>query len=521
MFSPSRTAPRTIALSGLWVAGIGFFVTRFTVTLAIYDTRTEFLLAGVVPLVVGLLLATVGVAFVVGSFDPGFVRTVAVWCTAGTLAMAAMVLLTGTGSTAAGLDGSGSVRPATVLSNFLIGGAVLGALTGLYAGRNLGTRRKLRQQANQLVTINRILRHEVLNSVAVIRGWADPADGREFRREAADHVRREADAIVDTLDTVKHLSRTTRTATEGLIPVDLGEAVEASVAMARDRHPDVTFTVERDASADVRVWADHQLRHALYPLIENAAAHDDSGAPAVTVELAAGRDVACVRIRDTGPGLPARYRAILERGDIPDYDDPNAGFGTSVARMYVDGYGGDIGTEVAEDGTSVEVTLRSAPGFAAPPARAGSLGAVGVSRAKLLLAVGASVLAGLAMGAVVQVAAGIIPVIGTLYGVADPLVGWITHVFHSVVFGLVFAGLLTLLPGDYGSRLSGRLAVGVGWSLFLWLVAAGVVMQVWLNLVGVPRPVPALSPVSLGGHLVWGVVLGLSYHLGVDHLVGS
>lgn len=38
------------------------------------------------------------------------------------------------------------------------------------------------------------------------------------------------------------------------------------------------------------------------------------------------------------------------------------------------------------------------------------------------------------------------PVIGALYGTESFLVGGLTHQFHSLVFGLIYAGILTVLP---------------------------------------------------------------------------
>ena len=146
MRSPVGGGRRTYPPSGLWIAAIGFFVTRCTVALAAFDDRVQFLVGGVVPLVLGLRLAAFGVVMLVGGAERTFVRSVAVCCTAG-------------------------------------------------------------------------------------------------------------------------LSR-------------------------------------------------------------------------VDVEVAVGRRVACVRIADDGPGLPEAQRATLERGSIADFDDPGAGFGTHVARLFVEGYGG-------------------------------------------------------------------------------------------------------------------------------------------------------------------------------------
>lgn len=502
--------PHGFTPSGLWIAAIGFFVTRFTVTLATFESRTAFLLSGVVPLLLGLLLAASGVALFVGSFDRRFVRSIAGWCGAGTLAMGVLVGLTLTGN-ASGPGPVGAVRANVVLSNFLIGGAILGALTGVYAGETRRSRAELRQQANRLVTLNRMLRHEVLNAVSIIRGQTEALvrSGLEVGDEdALAPIVRESDRIVDTVEDVKHLARSRRA---GLGAVDLRAALADCVATVAEAFPDVEFVAELDDDA-VEVWADSQLRHALEPLVENAAAYGGEAGP-VVVDLAVGRQVACARISDAGPGLPPEHRATLERGVVADYDDPADGFGVNVARLFVERYGGDIRTAVTDEGTTVEVELARASEARPAPTRERLFASVGGDRATLLAATGAALLGGAVMGAFVQVTAGVIPVIGALYGVADPLVGWLTHFFHSVVFGLVYAGLVGVLPWGRSEALLGRVVVAVGWGLALWLGAAGVIMPIWLNLVGLQAPVPMLTLPALGGHLLWGLTLGVTYHV--------
>lgn len=512
----SRGTRRSFAPSGLWVAAVGFFVTRFTVTLAAHESRTQFLVAGVVPLVLGLLLAAFGVALFVGSFDRSLVRSVALWCTAGTLAMAAMVALTLLGTASDGTGAAGSAGTELVLSNFLIGGALLGALTGLYAGENRRARIELRQQANRLVAINRILRHEVLNAVAIVRGRAETIGAPDVSApdgESLDAIVRESDRIVETVEEVKYLARSNGA---GLSPVDLDVALAECVDTVQGDFPDVEFVREWDPDRLVEVWADGQLARALHPIVENAAAYDDSDDPTVAVDVDVGRRVARVRIADSGPGLPTGQRATLERGAITDFDDPAAGFGTNVARLFVESYGGDIRTEVTEGGTTVEVELALAAEDPPSTVEARSVRSIAPGRSQLLAATGAAVVAGGAMGLFVLRTAGVIPVIGSLYGVSDPLVGWIAHEFHSVVFGLIFAGLLTMLPSNYADRLAGTLGVAVAWSLVLWLVAAGLIMPVWLNLVGIPATLPSVSGTGLASHLVWGVTLGGLYHVGTS-----
>lgn len=122
----------------------------------------------------------------------------------------------------------------------------------------------------------------------------------------------------------------------------------------------------------------------------------------------------------------------------------------------------------------------------------------------------AALVAGVAMGLLIQFVMGIMPVIGALYGFDGLVAGWIAHLFHSVVFGLVYAAVVDrpTLAG-YATRPGTGAVVGAGYGLVVWLVAAAVVMPLWLSAVGLPSPgVPNFDPQSLVGHLVFGAILG-------------
>ncbi|WP_276299624.1 hypothetical protein [Halorussus lipolyticus] len=114
---------------------------------------------------------------------------------------------------------------------------------------------------------------------------------------------------------------------------------------------------------------------------------------------------------------------------------------------------------------------------------------------------------GLAFGVLLQMM-GMMPVIAALYGMESVAFGWAAHLFHSVAFALVFAGAVT--QTDYRDAGIGRItALGAGYGLLVWLVAAAVVMPLWLGALGMDAPaIPNLDANSLVGHLVYGVVLG-------------
>ena len=502
--------------SGLVVAGVGFFLTRFTVTLAVYDDPLRFYLAGVVPLALGLGLAAFGVALTVADVEPSLVRTTARWCLVGTGAMFVLVVLTLLGSTEGdvGLVSAGS---RTYFANFLIGGSVGGTFTGLYAARTHGHRDELVRQTNRLELLNRLLRHEVLNAVAVIRGYA--ALQGDDHPTAGAVIERRSDAIERTIEEVKYLTRTETRDRAAARSVALESPLTASVDGVRARHPHADISVTAgDGALAARVRAGGRIQHVFDALVENAVVHTSREAPTVEVSVSVTSTAVRVSVADDGPGLPERQRELVETGDIGEFDDPRSGFGLTVSRFLVESYGGTMAVDVDGRGTTITVVLRRADvdetGLGALQADAGVRPAI----PHLVVTLVAGLVAGGLYGVAAELLGGSVAAIGVFYGITDPVVGWYTHQFHSVVFAFGFAGLVSVLPARVRNHVPAYAAVGVGWGVVIWLVAAGVVAPVWLRLIGVPAPVPNLSVTILATHLVWGASLGVCTAWGYANL---
>lgn len=502
-----------LGLGGLVVAGIGFGLTRFTVTLAAMETAEQFLFAGLVPLVLGLSLSAFGVMLAVGAYDPELVTTTALWCVAGTGAMAVLALLTALGTEPDALADPGALRRQAYLSTFLIGGALVGTFTGLYAGQTRRQRRDLRQQANRLVLLNRLLRDRVINAAMAIRGHADILEER-YNDDSVDVVERQADNIVDVVEDVRYLSGTADRAEVSLGSVDLTGCVEREFDAVRGAHPDADCSLDLP-DEQVEVAANARLAEVFRHLFENAVEYSD-GPARLDVSVETTRTHVTVRVSDDGPGLPEDQRRLLERGDIAEFDDPTTGFGLNVVRLLVESFRGEIDTLV-DEGTTVEVRLPRTDGGGLP--QQDGLGIPGVPSSRVALSVVAGLVAGLTMGAAMSLTGFDVAVIGALYGIEDLAVALITHEFHSVVFALIFAGLLATLPRTY-DELGPRLGLGVAMGLGLWLFAAGVVMPLWLRLVGLDAPLPNVTLPSLAGHVVWGLTVGALYHAGDRWLAG-
>lgn len=103
--------------------------------------------------------------------------------------------------------------------------------------------------------------------------------------------------------------------------------------------------------------------------------------------------------------------------------------------------------------------------------------------------------------------------IGALYGVPGIATGWIAHLFNSLAFGLVYAAIADVdAIENYADDLLPGAGFGMGYGAVLWFVAAGIVMPLWLSALGVEAlSVPFWSPMSLVGHLMYGLILGVVF----------
>lgn len=122
----------------------------------------------------------------------------------------------------------------------------------------------------------------------------------------------------------------------------------------------------------------------------------------------------------------------------------------------------------------------------------------------------AGLAAGVAMGLVMHYVMGMIQAVGALYGLEATSTGWAFHLWHAVVFALVFGGFFVWNRlSELRHRVLASTTLGIAWATVLWVGAAGVIMPLWLGSVGgsAPNP-PALDPWSGLGHVLYGAVLG-------------
>ncbi|NHN60577.1 MULTISPECIES: hypothetical protein [Halorussus] len=125
----------------------------------------------------------------------------------------------------------------------------------------------------------------------------------------------------------------------------------------------------------------------------------------------------------------------------------------------------------------------------------------------------AGLAAGIAFGLYLQFAIGLFPPVDGPGGVERLATDWAVHLFHSVVFALVYAGVASWPPAaGYADRPATGAVLGAGYGAAVWLVAVGVALAFWTaaNAVWV-LPIPTPSLASLAGHVLYGVVLGAAF----------
>jgi len=488
---------------GFGIAAVGFLITRLFVAETIsVNMPLSFLLVSLPPLLIGLGVTVFGVILAVGRFSPTYVRTVTIWCGLGVLGLVLLLIATQLRSLL--LDGMGATLDDSelLIGNLLLGGAVGGILLGDRSAANARKRRRLKRTANRAAFVNRLLRHDVLNAAAIIEGHADLLAETPTRTESVTAIDNAAATIKRTITDVGRIASPNEERT--LTTVPLASTLNSTVDELRSTYPAQSIRVDA-VSEELTVMADDRLDIVFEELIDNAIVH---GADPVTVTVTTTPHSVAISIVDNGTGLPANQRALLTTGAFPEYDDPTAGFGLQAVRLLVERYGGRLSIDgAAADETTHQITVRL-PRHRVP----GSLTeTTAISRSAITRSITAGVVAGLCMGGFLQFTAGTLPIIGALYSVSHAGIGWITHLFHSVIFALLFA--TGLQYSDWEPSLSPMTrvsALGLGWGAMLWLVAAGFIMPAWLLLLNQPATLPNLTLSGFAAHVIWGLTLGWS-----------
>ncbi|WP_338739552.1 PAS domain-containing protein [Haloplanus salilacus] len=168
-----------------------------------------------------------------------------------------------------------------------------------------------------LSVMDRVLRHNVRNSVTAISGYADLLEGE---LDESEH-RAAVQTIRERAEELEKLSTETRTIRElfhrryAQHSLSVG-AIEGFVETRRTQHPRADIEFRMDVDPGIEIQNGSLLQLAIDEALENAIVHNDRDSPHVTVLVDRTEHDSEIRIEitDDGPGLPEDQWAVIMAG---------------------------------------------------------------------------------------------------------------------------------------------------------------------------------------------------------------
>jgi PAS domain S-box-containing protein len=215
----------------------------------------------------------------------------------------------------------------------------------------------LEERTRQLEVIDNILRHNLRNSLTVIRNEA-----RQAQEDVSGETATRIETILDHADSLESTGEKSRAITKVLSEeptrksIGLAASARAVVETVRTDHPEADITV--DAPEHVIVSATFNIDEAIEELVRNAIVHNDSESPAIELHVRVEDTAITLHVIDNGSGMSEMDREVLETGRATADLYHGSGLGLWLVYWVVSRSGGSIAvTDSGSDGTDVAITL--------------------------------------------------------------------------------------------------------------------------------------------------------------------
>ncbi|KTG09015.1 hypothetical protein AUR64_14530 [Haloprofundus marisrubri] len=204
-----------------------------------------------------------------------------------------------------------------------------------------------KRQTRRVKLLNRVLRHNLRNSMNVVIGYTDLIADQvksETEKEYADVVSSTAHDVAALSKKVGQIQAVFRPESPSLPQADLSTPITDAIDEITAAYPHADIGVE--SNLDVRIKGPTRLQVALQHALENAIVHSGLEAPPVVVETRLlGPDnprKVQIQISDEGPGIPEMERnALDERQAVSDLSH-GSGLGLWVMKWYIESIGGEL-----------------------------------------------------------------------------------------------------------------------------------------------------------------------------------
>ncbi|MFP4170746.1 MAG: sensor histidine kinase [Methanomassiliicoccales archaeon] len=208
--------------------------------------------------------------------------------------------------------------------------------TGFYIAylRSKERQERLSSVRDQLMLLNRVLRHDISNHLSVVKGYLQ-LYRQEPKGDYLDRMDRNVDRVEELIDEVRSSERLISEESD-LRPMDLSEAVEG-VASLMSGDADIEVDVP-----PVIVKADGVLGSVVHNLVINAIGHSDREGPSIRITAQEDGEEVEMRIADDGPGISDGMKEkVFQEG----FSEGGRGFGLHIVRATMERYGGSVHVE--------------------------------------------------------------------------------------------------------------------------------------------------------------------------------
>jgi signal transduction histidine kinase len=214
------------------------------------------------------------------------------------------------------------------------------------------TKQKEREQ--RLNVLNRVFRHNIRNSLTIIKGRAEV-----LREHGSEREREQAEYIIDESDRLEELSDKAKEAGEILNRKpdrrsrEITEMVSPAVGSYEDSGAEIQFSGPDEAQA----YAIDGLRFAVENLVENAIEHNERADLTVEVDIEERDESVNITISDNGSGISESELAAIRQGEEEDLVH-GSGLGLWVVNWIVQRSAGELSfRESASGGAEIEIKL--------------------------------------------------------------------------------------------------------------------------------------------------------------------
>ena len=233
--------------------------------------------------------------------------------------------------------------------------------------RDVTELRVLRERDQRLSVLNRLLRHNLRNELAVVIGEAEVLDAKLSgeERERVRTIDEAAERLIDMGQKAVHVEKTVGPGRPVTGPLDVVPVVSAVASNLDAAHADATVEVDAPEAAWATAADQQLLEVALENLGENAVEHNPDESPSVEFRVECGEETVSVSVADDGPGIPEEERTAIARERETQMAHAS-GLGLWLVRWIVEASDGELSFESRDPAGSV-VTIALAR--AEPPGR--------------------------------------------------------------------------------------------------------------------------------------------------------